>query len=61
MPESLHGVDAGDHGKLREAIDALGIVGGHVVAGRPVVHVAAEAHLVQFGVEQADLVNAALT
>ena len=33
MPRVAHGVDAGDHGELREAIDPLGILGRHVVAG----------------------------
>ena len=29
-----HGVDAGDHGELREAVDALGFVGRDVAVGR---------------------------
>ena len=59
MPRVAHGVDAGDHGELREAIDPLGILGRHVVAGRPIVDLAAEVDLVAGGIEQPDLVDAA--
>ena len=56
----FHGIDAGDHGELREAIDPLGVFGGDVIAGRPIVDIAAELDFVLGGVEQADRVDAAL-
>ncbi len=54
-----HGVDAGDHGELREAIEPLGILGRDVVAGRPIVDIAAEVDFELRGVEQPDRMNAA--
>ena len=39
-------VDAGDHGKLREAVNAPSVFDRHVIAGRPIVDVAAEMDLI---------------
>ena len=48
-----HRVDAGHQGELREAIEPLLVLGGDIVAGRPIVDFAAEADFVLRGVEQA--------
>src|SRR5690606_30516154 len=56
----VHGVDRGDEGELREAIDSLGILRVDIAVGRPVMHVAAELYLVVGGVEALEVVNAAL-
>ena len=58
-PGVAYGVDASDHGELGEAVDPFGFLGRHVIAGGPVVNVAAEVHFVPGGIEYADFVNPA--
>ena len=60
-PALAHGVGAGDHGKLREAIDPLDFFGREIFfAGCPIENFAAEFDLESFGVEQLQQMNAAL-